>query len=299
MIDLIVRNYWEKRRDILNREKNDMYRPGCSENEVDELIRNRRGLLGSAEAAYRYAFEFIAAGLVEEGLEHARWAIRFGTLAGEVGDLGGDGDNRTQNLQRQLAHGRARLHASLYWGKWLLGDETAPEELERSLQNTKAYWEANRPAAPFTDPYEQTVCLWGSVVPFLRIGWVEDAAQWFHLAVGAKPCTLKQAARIAAYLGPKPAIQLASNAFVLRSHLQMLLGWLHEGRISEECARQASDAFHNDISRWGYSERSIRGRTWSQFLIDEHVALAQIRARYVTHETHPVVIVQSVRGEPM
>jgi hypothetical protein len=171
--------------------------------------------------------------------------------------------------------------------------------LESSLQNTKIYWGEVPPAAPVTDPYDQTLGLWGSVVPFLRIGWIEDAARWFRLVVGPEPTTLRQAARSASYLDRKPAIQLSSNAVVLRSYLQALLGWLHEGRTSEERARKAADKFHYDISRWGHNERSVQGRTWQQFLRGQHVELAQVRARYFTKETDPIAIVQSIRGVPI
>jgi hypothetical protein len=299
--DLVVLRYWELKRKTLEREKNDMYRPGCTTKELDEMIRKRRGLLGSAEGAYRYGFKFIAAGLIDEGLEHARWAVRFGSLAQKVGDLGIYEDNNTGSSLRRPSHeiGLARLHESLYWGKWLLGDRTAEAELELSLQNTMVYWEAAPPAVPVTDPYDQSLCLWGSVVPFLRVGWVEDAARWVRLVIGPEPMSLRQAARSATHLDRKPAIQLGSNALVLRSYLQTMLGWLNEDRISEESARMASDKFHYDISRWGHNQRTVQGRTWRQFLIDEHVELAQIRARYFTHETDPIAIVQSIRGVPI
>jgi hypothetical protein len=142
--DPVVLRYWELQRKTLEREKDDMYRPGCSRKDMDEMTRNRRGLLGSAEGAYRYGFKFIAAGLIDEGLDHARWAVRFGALAQEIGDLGIYDDNITGSSLRRPSYeiGLARLHESLYWGKWLLGEKTAVAELELGLQNTKAYWEA-------------------------------------------------------------------------------------------------------------------------------------------------------------
>ncbi len=301
VIDPVVVRYWETERKLLEREKNETYRPGCSNKDLDEKVRNRRGLLGSAVREYGRGFKYIAAGLIDEGLEHARWAVRFGELAQEVGDIGIYKDQYPPDSPRRPSResGLARLHESLYWGKWLLGDKTAQTDLELSLQNRKIYWEEVPPAAPVTDSYEQSLGLWGSVVPFLRIGWIEDAARWFRLVVGPQPMSLKEAARSASYLDRRPAIQLSSNTIVLRSYLQTLLGWLHERRTSEEDARNAADIFYYTISRWGHTERSVQGRIWRQFLVDEHVELGQMRARYFTHETDPIAIVQSIRGVPI
>lgn len=293
VIDSVVLHYWKLQRQALEREKDDAFAPGCSEEELDEKVRNRRGLLGRAVTEYGRAFKFIAAGLVDEGLEHARWAVRFGELAQKVGDLGiYEDDYPADSLRRPSREsGLAELHESLYWGKWLLGEKTAQAELESCLQNTKIYWEQVPPAAPVIDPHDQILGLWGSVVPFLRIGWIEDAARWFRLVVGPNPMNLRQAARSASHLDRKVAVQLISNTIVLRSYLRTLLEWLHEGRTSEERARTAVDKFHYDISRWGHNERSVQGRIWKQFLFDQHVELAQLRARYFTHETDPIAIV--------
>jgi len=298
--DPVVQRYWEIERKALERDKGDAFAPGCSEEELDGMVQNRRGLLGSAHREYGLGFQYIAAGLIDEGLEHARWAVRFGELAQKVGDLGIYEDTYPPGSPRRPSResGLARLHESLYWGKWLLGENTAQAELELSLQNRKIYWEKVPPSAPVTDPHDQSLGLWGSVVPFLRIGWIEDAARWFRLVVGPQPTTLKETARGATHLDRKPAIQLSSNTIVLRSYLQTLLAWLHEGRTSEEQARKVADKFHYDISRWGHNERSVQGRIWNQFLTGEHVELAQLRARYFTHETDPIAIVQSIRGVP-
>jgi hypothetical protein len=300
VIDPVVQRYWEIERKALEREKDEAFAPGCSKEELDEMVRNRRGLLGSAVRECGRGCNYIAAGLIDEGLEHARWAVRFGELAQNVGDLGIYEDNYPDSSRRPPREsGLARLHESLYWGKWLLGEKTAQAELELSLQNRKIYWEEVPPGAPVTDPHDQILGLWGSVVPFLRIGWIEDAARWFRLVVGPQPMNLKDTARSATHLDRKPAIQLSSNTVVLRSYLQTLLAWLHESRASEERARKAADKFHYDISRWGHNERSVQGRIWQQFSLDEHVELAQLRARYFTHETDPIAIVQSIRGVPL
>ena len=147
LVDPVVLRYWEKERNVLEREKDDTYRPGCSTEELSEMVRNRRGLLGSAEREFAYGLRYIAAGLTDEGLEHARFAVRFGELAQEVEDLGAYNDNLSpDDLRRQSREsGLARLHASLYWGKWMLGDKTAQAHLELSLQNTKIYWEEMPP----------------------------------------------------------------------------------------------------------------------------------------------------------
>jgi hypothetical protein len=300
VIDRVVLRYWELQRQTLEREMDDAFSPGCSQEELDEKVQNRRGLLGSAVREYGHGFSFIAAGLIDAGLEHARWAVRFGELAQKVGDLGIYEDNYPDSSRRPRREvGLAQLHETLYWGKWLLGEKTAQAELESSLQNTKIYWEEVPPAAPVTDPYDQILGLWGSVVPFLRIGWIEDAARWFRLVVGPQPMSLKEAARSASHLDRKAAIQLSSNTTVLRSYLQTLLAWVHEGRMNEEQARKAADKFHYDISRWGHNERSVQGRIWQQFSPGQHVELAQLRARYFTHETDPIAIVQSIRGVPV
>ncbi|HEX7889869.1 MAG TPA: hypothetical protein VF522_10960 [Ramlibacter sp.] len=300
-IDPLVLRYWEKERSVLEREKNDTYRPGCSERELGDMVRNRRGLLGSSEREYAHGLRYIAAGLVDEGLKHARFAVRFGELAQDVEDLGIYNDSLPpDDLRRQSREtGLARLHASLYWGKWMLGEPTAQAHLELSLQSTKIYWEEVPPQTPVTDPGDQSIGLWGTVVPFLRIGWVEDAARWFRLVVGPKPMSVRETARTASYLDRRPAIQLSSNAMMLRAYLQTLLAWLSERRESEERARSASDTFHFTISRWGHNERSVQGRLWNQFLRREHVELAQLRAQYFTHEIDPIAIVQSIRGMPL
>lgn len=301
LIDPVVLRYWQNERKVLEREKNDTYRPGCSNERLDEMLRDRRGLLGSSEREHRCGFRYIAAGLTDEGLQHARFAVRFGELAQEVGDLGIYNDNLPPDSMRRQSResGLARLHASLYWGKWMLGDKTAQADLELSLQNRKIYWDDVPPAAPVTEPDDQYIGLWGSVVPFLGIGWVEDAARWFHLVVGPQPMGLRETVRSASYyLDRWPAIKLSSNTIMLRSYLQTLLAWLHEGRTSEEQARNAADSFHYTISRWGHNERSLNGLSWKQFLPSEHVALAQLRARYFSLETDPIAIVQSIRGMP-
>src|SRR5215510_1772296 len=87
-IDPVVLRYWQIRRQALEREKDDAFAPGCSREDLDEMVRNRRGLLGSAAREHGLGFDYIAAGLIDEGLEHARWAVRFGELAQKVGDLG-------------------------------------------------------------------------------------------------------------------------------------------------------------------------------------------------------------------
>ena len=281
LVDPVVARYWELERQSIERFASSSFSPRRYEEDLEQCIRNRRGLLGGAQQAIHYAIKFIAAGLVAPGLEHARWAVRLSDLALEVGDLGIYQD-KANPPSREL--GLSWLHEYLYYGKWFLGHREADGELQLWLQNRKANWERIWPnAAPLESAGDKDTGIWTLVVPLLVGGDVREAGQWFIEILGPSDIDPKQVAR---------------NAADVRSYLAVLIAHL-QGDVREEDARRTMEAFHYNISGWGHEGKDRRAKMWDELLGKEHVMLAQLRARYFTQQTDPIAIVQSIRGVPL